>query len=276
MAGALMAAALLVAGCAQRKKAVLLVGQDGGMEPFVRPFARESDLPPPKGDPSPDPAAELVVPRGHVAPAISERSRLAPSRPEPRESPVERVEREPLRPSPSGMAAPGPAGPPPDESSPQGRPEARRPDILTPLPTGRPQRYASPAPLRRLRSLPGPNERPMDEVAPGDEDVAVDASASTGALPPPSTAALRDEVPDTAVAEPSEIGSYHVQVSSSPSFAPPLFDKVYPFMADIDLKTDLAAMKLKPGSYWIRYALVDLLGFEHPFTRPRRVVLRPR
>jgi len=51
------------------------------------------------------------------------------------------------------------------------------------------------------------------------------------------------------VADPSELGSYHVQVSSSRAFAAVLFDKEYPFMANIDLKTDLMTLDVKPGQY---------------------------
>lgn len=269
-----MAAALILAGCAHKKHSAVYDEREGGEEAFVRPFARTSDLPPPKSqDPPPDPN-EIAAPRSQVWAASPASARLAHSRPEPHESAPARAASEPLRPAASVMAAPGPAGPPPEKARAQGRPEVRRPDELTPLPTGRPARYASPAPLRKLLDKPRSEERPLDEVSPGNEEVAVDAAAAAAAFPPQSTAALADEVPDTTVAEPNEIGSYRVQVSTSPAFGPVLFDKLYPFMADIDLKSDLTAGKVKPGRYWLRYALVDLLGFEHPFTRPQRITLR--
>lgn len=172
------------------------------------------------------------------------------------------------------MAAPGDAGPPPDEARVQGRPSTRRPDSLEPLPAERPGRYASPAPLKDLLTLQKPEDRPPAGVAPAEGSAAVDAPAAVAAFPPQPTAALADEVPDTGVAEPTEIGSYHVQVSTSPAFGPILFDKVYPFMAEIDLASDLRSGKVKPGVYWMRYALVDLLGFEHPYAKPQRVMLR--
>lgn len=268
-----MLMALLLAGCA-RKRAVLRVEQDGGAEPFVMRLARETDLPPPKDqEPSPD-SRDIVLARGRVWVASSANARRTHLGREEHEPALERTAREPLRPEPGAMAAPGPAGPPPDEAKNQGRPEARRPDSLTPLPTDRPGRYASPAPLKRQEKSAQVEGPPAAGAAPVDTPVAVDADAAVAAFPPQPTAALADDVPESGVAEPTEIGSYHVQVSTSPAFGPILFDKIYPFMADIDLKTDLAVKKVPPGGYWLRFALVDLLGFEHPFSRPTRIVVR--
>ena len=44
-------------------------------------------------------------------------------------------------------------------------------------------------------------------------------------------------------------------------------------MADIDLETDMVEAHHPTATYWVRYALVDLLGFEHSFTKPKRMIL---
>lgn len=268
-----MAVALLLAGCDRKKPTVLYDERDGGTAPFVRLLGRKSSLPPPKGkDPPVSPPAGIVA-RGRILAAASERARLSPPQTHPREPMTQRFRGEPLRSEASRQAAPGPGGPPLEEADPRGDPEARRPDELTALPTDHPQRYSSPAPLKRLLNAPRTDDRPMADVAPCDEDAVVDVSAAPASFPAQSTAPLDDEVPDSVVADPSELGSYHVQVSSSIAFAAILFNKEYEFMASIDLKTDLMALDVKPGEYWIRYAVVDLLGFEHPFTKPQRLLL---
>ena len=172
------------------------------------------------------------------------------------------------------MASPGAAGPPPDEAHAQGSPEARHPDELTPLPAERLGRYKSPAPLKQILKTQKIEEQAMPDVAPATEEVAIDVSAAVASFKPQSTAALSDEVPDSGVADPTEIGSYHIQLSSSSAFGAVFFDKDYPFMADIDVAADLRIGKVQPGFYWLRYARVDLLGFEHPFSKPLRVALR--
>lgn len=268
-----MLVALLLTGCA-RRRAVRRAEADGGAQAFAMRFVRESDLPPPKGrDPSPDPN-DVFLARSRTWVASSASARRTHLSREEHEPALERTASEPLRPEASKMESPGPAGPPPDDAKNEGRPEARRPDSLTPLPTDRPGRYASPAPLKKQEKAEQSEGPPIAGTAPADGPVAVDAAAAVAAFPPQRTAALEDDVPESGVAEPTEIGSYHVQVSTSAAFGPILFDKIYPFMADIDLKADLAVKKVPHGDYWLRFALVDLLGFEHPFSRPTRIIVR--
>lgn len=267
-------AALLLCGCRREKPAVQFEERDGGVEPWAAVKVRKPSLPPPKArdalEPRPSGAASLTF----VARAVSEKKRLAPPEPRAREPMKERYGGEPLRPEASAQASPGPAGPPPDEAEVQGDPEVREADELTPTPADRPQRYASPAPLKKVLSPLSIGDRRLEDVGPGAEAAVIDVAAAPAAFPPQRTAPLNDEVPDTVVADPSELGTYHVQVSSSPSFGAVLFNKEYPFMANIDLKADLMALDVRPGPYWIRYAIVDLLGFEHPFTRPQRIMLK--
>jgi hypothetical protein len=274
-AGAFTAVALLLTACAHKKPVVRFDDSGGAEEPWV--MARKSYPPPGKGkDPPPDQGRTAVEKNGRLAVASRPRTRLAPPPRGPREEPLEAAKDDPARPEPSAAASPGPAGPAPDEAQVQGEPDARRPEELSPAPVDRPQRYASPAPLKRVLDMQRSNDARMPDTEAGGDDIVLDASATPAAFPPASTAALNDELPDSVVSDPSELGSYHVQVSSSPVFASTLFNKVYPFMADIDLESDLAAIELKRGGYWIRWAVVDLLGFEHPFVRPKRLIFLPR
>ncbi len=271
-AGALLAAALLLAGCGP-KKAVVQYEEAGGLSvPPVGLVARKSVLPPPKSDEEPEPAP-VAAARSAVPIAASERGRLAPPERRGSEPAGAREGGESLRAESSTQAAPGPPGPPPEEMRVEGDPRAQQPDELTPLPTDRPRRYVSPAPLKKVLNTLRIGERRLAEAAPVREAAVIDVSAAPAAFPPQATAALADEVPDSVVADPEQLGSYHVQVSSSRAFGAVLFDKEYPFMADIDLKTDLLALDLRPGQYWIRYAVVDLLGFEHPYSRPQRILM---
>ena len=62
------------------------------------------------------------------------------------------------------------------------------------------------------------------------------------------------------------VSSYHVQASRSPDFAAFVLDKLF----EADERMDLAGAGLKPGEYWVRVAVVDLLGVEGKFQAPRR------
>lgn len=273
-AGALLAVALLLAGCGAGK-AVVRYEEPGGLSgPPVGVVSRKTDLPPPKDDDEPEPPPPAAAVRSAVPIAASERGRMAPPSRRFHEPRTERYEGEPLRAESSTQAAPGSAGPPPEKMRAEGNPQVQHPDELTPLPTDRPQRYVSPAPLKKVLNPLRIGERRLAESSFAGESAVIDVSAAPTAFPPQATAALADEVPDSVVADPEQLGSYHVQVSSSRAFGAVLFDKEYAFMADIDLKTDLLALELRPGRYWIRYAVVDLLGFEHPYSRPQRILLR--
>jgi hypothetical protein len=89
---------------------------------------------------------------------------------------------------------------------------------------------------------------------------------------PPISPILDDSLPPLGIADPDIIGAYRVQIATSSHFPRILFDKTYPFMTEVDLSADLAGAPERFETLWIRYAVVDLLDFEHPFTRPRRIV----
>jgi len=251
---------------------VLVSDERGGLsEPPVALVGRKSPLPPVEGRDTPE--APVPVPRARAAASSQEKMKPAPPPPREPEPPAGPAGGEALGREASRRRPPGPAGPRAGEHEVSGEPEVRQPDELTPLPTDRPQRYASPAPLKKVLMPLRIGDQSLGDVAAVDADSEIDVSAAPAAFPPQRTGALDDEVPDTVVADPEELGSYHVQVSSSPSFGGVLFDKEYPFMVDIDLRKDLLAMEVKSGRYWLRYGLVDLLGFHHPYSRPRRILL---
>ncbi len=64
------------------------------------------------------------------------------------------------------------------------------------------------------------------------------------------------------------VQSYHLQVSRDQNFTSLALDKNYDAFASIDLN-DL----LPPGNYYMRIALVDLLGFEGKFSAPRQIAV---
>lgn len=62
------------------------------------------------------------------------------------------------------------------------------------------------------------------------------------------------------------VQSYHLQVSREQTFATTVLDKNYDSFEDINLNN-----LLQPGNYYMRVALIDLLGFEGKFSAPRPV-----
>lgn len=62
------------------------------------------------------------------------------------------------------------------------------------------------------------------------------------------------------------VQSYHLQVSREQTFATTVLDKNYDSFEDINLNN-----LLPPGNYYMRVALIDLLGFEGKFSAPRPV-----
>jgi hypothetical protein len=64
----------------------------------------------------------------------------------------------------------------------------------------------------------------------------------------------------------SPVQSYHLQISKDQTFATTVLDKNYDAFDKIDLNEVLPA-----GSYYMRVALIDLLGFEGKFSAPRPV-----
>ena len=62
------------------------------------------------------------------------------------------------------------------------------------------------------------------------------------------------------------VAAYHVQVSRNKNFSRLLFEKVYDAYEKIDLKN----AGLTNGQYWVRIAIVDLLGDKGSFSQPKR------
>ncbi|PKM97191.1 MAG: hypothetical protein CVU79_09455 [Elusimicrobia bacterium HGW-Elusimicrobia-3] len=62
------------------------------------------------------------------------------------------------------------------------------------------------------------------------------------------------------------VQSYHLQVSREQTFSSTVLDKNYDSFEDINLNS-----LLPPGNYYMRVALIDLLGFEGKFSAPRPV-----
>lgn len=62
------------------------------------------------------------------------------------------------------------------------------------------------------------------------------------------------------------VQSYHLQVSKEPGFTTTVLDKTYDAFDNINLNDLLPA-----GNYYMRVALIDLLGFEGKFSAPRQI-----
>ena len=62
------------------------------------------------------------------------------------------------------------------------------------------------------------------------------------------------------------VQGYHLQVSKDQTFSPLALNKTYDAFEKIDLNS-----VLPPGSYYMRVALIDLLGFEGKFSAPRPI-----
>lgn len=65
------------------------------------------------------------------------------------------------------------------------------------------------------------------------------------------------------------VQSYHLQVSKTQAFTSLLVDKNYDAFDTIDLNS-----LIPPGEYYMRVALVDLLGFEGKFSAPRQITVK--
>jgi hypothetical protein len=65
------------------------------------------------------------------------------------------------------------------------------------------------------------------------------------------------------------VGSYRIQLATSPDFGNVMFDKVYSFFEDHDTYVDIVATGMRDGRYWVHFAFIDLLETQHPFTAPR-------
>ena len=266
----LMTAALtpLLTACAHWKRTAKPLGPD--IDSIMVPWNRPTDSNPKPKDPPPDPE-RVPISYGQDRFTPQRHERLHPRFRSYEEPPFEQERDQAGLPPKHASETPPPPGAKPDEGEPSGHPAADKPDRMAALPTTGQPRYFSPAPLKEDKSRsrsPNPLEEPEEF---GDGDVADGLTAKRAAFAPAATAALADVVPETGVADPNSLGSYHVQVSASPDFRKIMFNKVYGFMADIDIDKDLVVAGTRPGVYWIRWSLVDLLEFEHPFSRPQRM-----
>ena len=64
------------------------------------------------------------------------------------------------------------------------------------------------------------------------------------------------------------VASYHLQVSRTPAFTTLALDKTYDAFETINLNG-----RIPPGDYYMRVALVDLLGFEGKYSAPRKITV---
>ena len=101
-----------------------------------------------------------------------------------------------------------------------------------------------------------------------------DAPHIPDSSPPPLTQ-LDADMSDSLQLDTMLVGAYLIQISTSPDFARLLFSKVYDFMDDPDVFGDIAVLELRKGTYWVRFAFLDLLGGPHPYSRPRPYAYRP-
>jgi len=65
------------------------------------------------------------------------------------------------------------------------------------------------------------------------------------------------------------VSGYRLQISRSQDFSQVIFDKKY----DVFTRPDLR-MILSNGMYWIRYAYIDLLGFQGEFSQPKKLEVK--
>lgn len=76
------------------------------------------------------------------------------------------------------------------------------------------------------------------------------------------------------ISDPTETGSFRIQISDSESFERILFDKVYLSEERINVRRDLLSSGLAPRAYWARVAFIDLLDYQQPYSAPRKVRLK--
>jgi hypothetical protein len=161
-------------------------------------------------------------------------------------------------------------------ASPQAQPQAE-PEPEGPLIQRKHQDDAGAAPdvdvnVKDIKPLPTSHGHvkfppPPEDQADEDElEIAIKAKKTKMATPTMNV----DVAPGEAMTmDPSSLGSYHVEVSTSPRFRPVFLDNVYGFGTDIRLEDDVDAAGGKTGKYYIRWALVDLLDMEHPFHKTK-------
>ena len=271
---ALVCAALLLAACsAPRPKKVVLEEEYGSSDPRFR-RGRESGGDKKDEDPPPPSGEDLRVASGGrwTRAKRAQRGGLKDDRLE--EDREGAAAEEAPKPDAAAKAKSEPP-PKPEEGEPRGARTASRPEEIRALPTSGQPRYFSPKSLKRgRRRFVIPASLAADGAEDPDAEAEPDMPDRRAGFSPPAEQALDDTVPEATVADPTALGSYHVQIATSPEFAKVRLDKIYGFMADIDLEGDMGAAGLDGGEYWLRWSIVDLLEFEHPYSRPQRLRYR--
>ena len=109
-------------------------------------------------------------------------------------------------------------------------------------------------------------EKEMDKVQIGEGNVKVDVKAKNDVK-------LKDvlDINDlqTLIDIDKTVSGYRLQISRSQDFSQVIFDKKY----DVFTRPDLR-MILSKGMYWIRYAYIDLLGFQGEFSQPKKLEVK--
>lgn len=83
-------------------------------------------------------------------------------------------------------------------------------------------------------------------------------------VPPAPGDALAAQIAELSVGTP--VAAYHVQIARDASFGSVLLDRRFDAYEEIDL----GAVGLPDGSYWVRVAIIDLLGEKGPFSAPKQ------
>lgn len=160
-----------------------------------------------------------------------------------------------------------------------GAPGARPdPGGLGPNPRG--SRYLSPASLADLK-IGQSFEEPPAQFPNAEADP---PQASPGALPDadgaPPIAALEAQPLNMLFMGNLDVASFRVQIATSPEFSKTTFDRVYDFVEDLNLNEEYllhgTGQKAAGTPIWVRRSVIDLLGFEQPFSEPRRFTLRAK
>jgi hypothetical protein len=155
--------------------------------------------------------------------------------------------------------------PPKREASPAGaRPDSEPLSGSSPGPKDQ-----SPATLTRKKTPHRPIPLIGLEKDPPDPPGEIDEGAAA-ALPSSTSNEGGAPAPDIQIAD-LVVGSFRVQVAKEGGKKSGLIlDKTYTFADKVELYNDLEAAGAETGHYWVRIAYIDLLDFQHPYTRPRR------
>lgn len=267
--------ALLLCGCKEKERASVgsLFSEDGlkgnfegsgrpkerkpkNFEAHVQPppLARPPRVPPPAAKPEPPPEGPAMKKR--PAPSIPAAKTVVPDSPRPK------APGESARAKNSGK----------DDSS-QRWEDPERPDEVDPGQGAQGSRYLSPAkPKDQKVKVEGAEATAKGQAAAivGRAPAAGSAAPDLGTPP----AEVKAEAPQLLTDFSEEDGSYRVQISDTEDFKRILFDKTYPFLEDFDVRVEMRKALTKGGHYWVRSAFIDLLEFQHPFSKPKHYYVR--